>query len=121
MGQMKNSQESAIRVHYLGQIDEDTHALIRLATADLYTGPIDREAYPEYPGFVTACARIRDAVDLRRDVWVSDWDDVVDTEPDWCDGTCGAEECTGEWSEDWTYYDSRHVRRIVLGALAEYV
>ena len=115
-------------------LDADTERLITQATYDLYFGPIgdDDEDAPPYPGFETACDRIKLALrDLPSTLYLfDDWEDWSETEPE--AHTC--EECKGDGGpcdfcvdgsvdpEPYYALDRSEVVRIVVGKeLAEYV
>lgn len=80
---MTANQINAVRAHVA--LDEHTKSLIRLATHDLYEGPIDADSLGEeheWPGFCTAVEMIADAMpegDLYLDTI---FDDVSDSEPE---------------------------------------
>jgi len=92
---MRSEITKLVREHVA--LDEGTKRLITMATCDLYDGPLAVDD-PDYPGFETACARIRDALDSHRSLWVNvECGHVQETEPQWT-VTCG--ECDGTgWVE----------------------
>jgi len=115
----RNRHDKIIDDWFDDQLDPRTKRLIQQANHDLYEGP---HSSPGYPGFERATRMIGQALDrFRTDLWLDQQSDMVqDSEPEgWED------EETGEWIEpdwhDWIHYDWSDVKRIGLGALAEYV
>lgn len=83
---LTSAQVDAIREHV--ELDEPILRLVRLACTDLYEGPVhvttdDDDDDDPYPGFVSACRMIREAIP-RTDLYLDTEADVVigDTEPD---------------------------------------
>lgn len=107
---LTRTQADAIREHVA--LDEPIRRLISLATTDLYHGPIITEEEhgdeaDSYPGFVTACRMIRDAMP-RADLYIIDDEVIGDVEP--------LLDC------DVLHVDSRVVVRVLVGAeLSRYV
>jgi hypothetical protein len=145
----------ALRAEF--DISPETQKLITLATYDLYYGPEPANSEPTlkvrdeygnenewagYPGFVTACRRLREAlfVDLPGQVW---WDEdtgiLAHSEPQPADcGVCNGEgyidgtdepfctECSGrgqfEADGDWYVFERRDLLRGLVGhELAAYL
>lgn len=97
---------SAWRAEHL---DDETRRLINQANFDLYHGPCQED---DWPGFVTACRKVKLALaDLPRVLFVdSDSDSVTDSEPTEDDGG------------DWRHLDARDVMRAIVGKeLVDYV
>jgi hypothetical protein len=110
------------------KIPADIQTLINLATADLYYGPVSSEAYPEWPGFVTALRVIQNwADDNTCELYVDEFGCVSETEPEWeCLDPKTMEPCDpdedGFWQapSDYYYFDQKAINRILFGSLAEY-
>ena len=66
-------------------LDEATRTLIAQANHDLYCGPLPMENETDYPGFTSACKRIRKALDdAPSTLWIDVESEIAcDTEPDW--------------------------------------
>jgi hypothetical protein len=95
------------------ELDEETLKLIRQANFDLYYGPSGND--DDFPGFVTACRRIAEALSDVGDLYVDEQSECVsDVEPNWCDG-CDDEECTGSDPGTWYRYERRDVIRAIVG------
>lgn len=123
---MSRSTDTYLKAHVLADVDPEILRLISLASFDLYFGPIgpvDDDDKP-WPGFAKSCELIAAAIDLR-ERWVADYDEVRDSEPDWTErmepDEGENEGCLAYCPDDWTHYESRDVRRVVLGELGSYV
>ena len=125
--------DTLVKKHFLADLDPEIQRLISLASFDLYfgpLGPVDDDGR-EWPGFEKSCKLIANAVHVS-DVWVSDWDEIRDSEPDWSasdddwepneeDGETEDDRPIINYGEDWTHYKARQAKRIVFGELADYV
>lgn len=106
---MNKAQEQGIRDFH--DLDGEVVHLIDVLMADLYDGPsYAAEAWSgagEYPGFERGCARLRELWTFQ-DMWVDEDGCVSNAEPGPYDG------------EMWRV-DAVDVKRLMLGALAEYI
>ncbi len=111
---MKN-YDSVVWNYVNEHLSAPIRTLVQQANYDLHYGPGGELAEDEsYPGFVSACQRIREALDDFQDLWIDMQAEIVETsEPDWNDdGFC---------QDDYVLYTHKDIMRAYLGsALAEH-
>lgn len=93
-------------------LSDEMLCLIQQARMDLLYGPLDQEAYPDYPGWVTACNRIYSMLeDIPYAIWIdTESGCILESEPE---GYWDDSEEPAVWMEpEWTDYVQ--VKRIDL-------
>jgi hypothetical protein len=125
MARMKDYLAAWVK-DYREAMSRELHDLITMAKMDLYFGPYYEEDDPErptkWPGFITACKRIYDALDdIPSRIWVAEYDPECwqDLEPDTCAHECGEEPpdgmCNGAHYGDFYQFDRAQLIEALLG------
>lgn len=112
-------------IHRAYPVRPDINRLANLCTFDLVWGPIGPvdDNGKRWPGFVASTEIIENWFDrnVPSTLYVSEWGDVTDTEPEpyFDDDT---EEWIEPFYEDWTRLESKEIKAVLFGKyLAEYV
>jgi hypothetical protein len=104
-------------------LDLETNNLIYSAKTDLYCGPSAIDDL-DYPGFSKATDQIKVALSSLRDLYISDWGEIVDSiiqiEQSYCEED--ASFSSDYLYEEWTHFDKQSVIEMIVGEeLASYV
>jgi hypothetical protein len=119
------SSEVYQEVHRIYPVRPDINRLANLCTFDLVWGPVGPtdDNGKRWPGFSASTGIIADWFDrnVPSTLYVSDWGDVTDTEPEpFEDDETG--ELIEPCYEDWTRLEAKDIKTILFGKyLADYV
>lgn len=114
------------------KFSDETRRLVFFAQQDLYNGPSGLDE--NYPGFETACQKIREELShVPSALWIDIYSETVsEVEPEWCNHESGHEveqddvvkaiECDGHSPNDWQLIERAQIIRTIVGKeLAQYV